>query len=288
MNDDLTYDEFDTQYEDGLTTEFEAAETGFDEVDYGGDGFDDFDFEADWSYEGADGFDFEGLDGIDEWGFLKKIARGVGKAAKAALPVAKMLAPIAGKAIGGALGGPAGAMIGGKLGGIVSNMEDEDGMDEMAADQTFLLDSLDEETAQKLADAASKTKNPATAGALAAASAATVAAKAPPKVKAVLPTVASASSNVANVMTKAKGGDVLKKALPTIQHKTVATLTAKAAKGKPVTPETAKRVMAKQTAKVLRSGKELSKAIARNEVKRRSLDKKAIMRAEGFDDAYGY
>ena len=288
MSDDMTLEEFQEQFDmpDGFDDDLSFESTGEWDGDHDAEGYDPFEAFDGPSFEAA-GLPYGAvLDTPDEWGFLKKIARGVKKVARAAAPVAKALAPLAGKAIGAAVGGPAGAMIGGQLGGLVANLEDEDGddsADEMDADAVFVADAADEEAAHKLADASAKTRSASTAGALAAASAATLAAKAPPKVKAVMPTVASASSNVAQVMTKAKGGAVLKKALPAIQAKTVATLTAKAAKGKPVTPATAKRVMAKQTAKVLRSQGELTKAIARNEVKRRSLDKKAVMRAEGFD-----
>ena len=49
------------------------------------------------------------------------------------------------------------------------------------------------------------------------------------------------------------------------------------------TPAVARRVMPKQTDLVLGSQAQIAEAIARNETWRRSLDKKAVMRATRFD-----
>ena len=284
-------------YEDFEEDEFAAEGFDYDPEDEFGESEDLLmeDYEGDWEGDEEDFELVDAMDGIDEFGFLKKAWRKIKRVAKKVAPIAKKLAPWAGRAIGMALGGPAGAAVGGKLGSFVGNLEDEedfygyeeaedeiDSEDEMDAIADFPPDAEDEEAAENMAHVASKTKKPAEAGALAAASAATLASKAPPKVKKVIPVVSAASSNVAQVMTKAPNANVLKKTLPTIQKRTIATLTKKAAKGKPVTPATVKRVMAKQAAKVLKSPKQIAKALAKNETKRRSLNKKAVMRAERF------
>jgi hypothetical protein len=265
----------------------------FDDMDLMSDEF-DFSDEEDDFFEYEDQFDAEG----DE--FFKKLARRAKKfarrVAKIAAPIAKKLIPLAGKAIGGAFGGPAGAMIGGNLGGLLSNLEDdgydalsgdyeddEDSPDEMDGDGRFLgLDSDDEELAEAMVDAAAKATSATDASALAAASASTVAKKAAAPVKKVTPVIASASGRLATVMRRDKRAKPLTKAIAQIQARTVETLNKKAAKGKPVTPKTAKRVMMKHTAKVLSSPREIAKTVAKNEVKRRQFDRKAVMRAEKF------
>ena len=263
-------------------------------------GVDDFDDSEDF------GMDMEDFETEGDY-FFKKLWRGIKstakKVGKAVAPIAKKLLPVAAKAIGGAFGGPAGAMIGGNIGSMIANLEDdydgfdgyseadyygdyedsEDTEDEMSEDEEFLgMDAEDDELAEAMADAASKAPSSTDAGSLAAASASAVTKKAPPKVKRVTPVISSASGRLAKVFRKHPKARVLTKAIPTIQKRTVATLTKKAAKGKPVTPKTCKRVMIKHTAKVLKSPMQISKAVAKNELKRRKFDKKAVLRAEKF------
>ena len=83
-------------------------------------------------------------------------------------------------------------------------------------------------------------------------------------------------------MKKSPGSAILVKTVPTICTKTAATLAKKAANGKPVTPRTAKRVMAKHAIRTLANTGELTKALAKNEVRKRRLNTKAIMRAERY------
>lgn len=259
-------------------------------------GFDEFEEE---DYLGES--DLLGFDGeADEWGFLKKAWSGIKKAGKTLAPIAKRLAPIAGKAIGGAFGGPAGAMIGGKLGSFVSNLEDEelaglqgydgygdyedesDSEDEMNAEDFMDFEGEDEDVAEYMADMAAKAPNPTDAGAMAGAITITIASKAPLQVKAVAPTLTSAAARVTRLMKNNTATKPLVKVVPTIAKKTVATLAKKAAKGKPVTPTTAKRVMAKHAMRVLSNPRELTKAIAKNEAKKRKVNMKVVKRAERY------
>ncbi len=275
--------DYDEDYADGL----DVHDDGLDGFEVEPDEFGDETLGADYLLMEEPDFDGIDFEGIDEWGFLKKAWKGIKGVAKAVAPIAKKLAPWAGKAIGAAIGGPAGAAVGAMLGNVVSNLEDGyDGMDadtpdEMDAEEFYMPDSLDDETAEAMAHTASKAKA-SDAAALAAGAATTLAGKAPAKVKAVMPTVTSASANVAKVMAKHPKAKVLTKTLPTIQKRTIATLSKKAAKGKAVTPAVAKRVMAKHTNKVLNSPAQIAGALAKNETKRRSLNKKAVMSAEKF------
>jgi hypothetical protein len=258
-------------------------------------GFDDFD-EEDYLGE-SDFLDFDGE--ADEFGFLKKAWSGIKKVGKTLAPIAKKLAPVAGKVIGGAFGGPAGAMIGGKLGSFVGNLEDEDlafegydgygdgedesdSEDEMNAEDFMDFEGEDEDVAEYMADIASKAPNPIDSGAMAGAITITIASKAPLQVKAVSPTLSSGAARLTKLMKNNPATKPLVKVVPSIAKKTVATLARKAAKGKPVTPAIAKRVMAKHTMRVLSSPRELTKAIAKNEVKKRKVNMKVVKRAERF------
>jgi hypothetical protein len=258
-------------------------------------GFDDFD-EEDYLGE-SDFLDFDGE--ADEFGFLKKAWSGIKKVGKTLAPIAKKLAPVAGKVIGGAFGGPAGAMIGGKLGSFVGNLEDEelafdgydgygdgedesDSEDEMNAEDFMDFEGEDEDVAEYMADIASKAPNPRDSGAMAGAITITIASKAPLQVKAVSPTLSSGAARLTKLMKNNPATKPLVKVVPSIAKKTVATLARKAAKGKPVTPAIAKRVMAKHTMRVLSSPRELTKAIAKNEVKKRKVNMKVVKRAERF------
>jgi hypothetical protein len=244
--------------------------------------------------------DFLGFDGeADEFGYLKRAWRRMKKAGKTLAPIAKKLAPVAGTVIGGAFGGPAGAMLGGKLGSAAGGLEDEelsfegyddygdyegesDSEDEMNAEDYMDFEGEDEDVAEYMADVAVKAPNPVDSCAIAGAITNTIASKAPLQVKAVSPTLSSASARLTKVMKNNLATKPLVKVVPTIAKKTVATLARKAAKGKPVTPAIAKRVMAKQAIRVLSNPSELTKAIAKNEVKKRKVNMKVVKRAERY------
>ena len=253
------FDFFDGNFED----EFGAL------GEYGGDGF----FESDSEFGELEADPFFG-----------KIWNGVKKVAKAAAPIAKRFAPQIGTVIGGALGGPAGAAIGGKLGGVVKSLEGEgESESESEMEAQYEGDGMDEALAEAMATAGSK-GDAATAQAMGSALTVTIASRAPVQVRQVLPVLAKAGGDVARTLVRA--GDprakALVKALPTIQKRTVATLTAKARSGKPVTPRTAARVMTKHAMRTLNSQPALAKALANNAVKKNRIDRAAIARAERF------
>lgn len=283
------YDNYDPDMElmEDLDEDFGSYQEGsFEDFDDFGDGefeVDDYGlFEDDGFGEFEDEDDFGEFEDGDE--FFGKIWKGIKKVAKKVAPIAKRFAPVIGKVIGGALGGPAGAAIGGKLGGFVKSWEGEDeyeSEDEMEAE--YEGSGLDEGLAEAMATAGSK-GNISTAQSMGSALTVTIASRAPIEVKKVLPVLSKASGDVAKVMAKSgdKRAKYLIRTLPTIQKKTVATLTAKAKKGKPITPKTAARVMTKHAVRTLNSPTAVAKALANNAVKKRKLDKAAIAKAERF------
>jgi hypothetical protein len=287
----------DFQQEDVMDREHVFEDDAFAEA-YADDfsGFDEFDEE---DYLGES--DLRAFNGeADEFGFLKKAWSGIKKVGKTLAPIAKKLAPVAGTVIGGAFGGPPGAMLGGKLGSAAGGLEDEelaglegyddygdyegesDSEDEMNAEDYMDFEGEDEDVAEYMADVAVKAPNPVDSCAIAGAITNTIASKAPLQVKAVSPTLSSASARLTKVMKNNPATKPLVKVVPTIAKKTVATLARKAAKGKPVTPAIAKRVMAKQAMRVLSNPSELTKAIAKNEVKKRKVNMKVVKRAERY------
>lgn len=275
---------------DELREEHEFEDLEYDmefEDDYEFDDYDDEDEEFFAFYEDEDEDYFFDEEGDEFWGKLKSLGK---KAWSAAKKVAKKVAPIAkahagkiGTLIGGAVGGPAGAAIGGKIGGFVKNLEDEDdgfdSEDEMNA--TIQIPSDDEDMAEAMAAAAVRSR-PADAQALGGALAVTIMSRTPLTVKAVSPAIANATGRVAKAMAADRRARPLIAVLPSVVKDTTAALNRKAAKGKPITPRTAARVMTKQAKRTLRSTPRLTKALAGNAVKRRRLNRKAIARAEKF------
>ncbi|MGA0594626.1 hypothetical protein [Enterovirga sp. CN4-39] len=266
-------DAFGGDFETFMGEEFGESES--DLMDFESfESFEDESFESETEYFG----EAEG----DE--FLGSIWKAAKKAAKVVAPIAKKFAPQIGTVIGGALGGPAGAAIGGKLGSVVRSLEAEDeGETEDEMNATVRIPQTDEQLAESMAVAASK--SPANdALALGSAITITIASRAPLAVKTVTPVLAKASADVARrlVMTRDPRARALIRALPTIQRRTIATLTRKAQTGKPVTPRTAVRVMAKQANRTLSNPQNLAKALAGNAVRKRQLDRRAIARSERF------
>jgi hypothetical protein len=215
------------------------------------------------------------------FGFARRLAKRLVK-------VGKKLAPAAGAAIG-TLGGPAGTAIGGSVGGIVRDLEDEDFADyedddmdtEDEMNATLPIAPVDDSLAEAMAAAAAKS-SPNDAQALGGAITITIMTRSPLAVKSMAPGIASATGRIAKSMASSPASRPLVKVMPDVVKRTAASLGRKAAKGKPITNKTTARVMKKQLKRVLGSEKNLAKALAGNEVKRRRLNKAAIARAERF------
>lgn len=278
-----------------MNAEYEGEGFGGDFEDFAGDGFDQL------SDQYGDGFDQYGAadnywegelegEGFDPFGdqegeeFFGKIWSAAKNAAKIVAPIAKKFAPQIGSVIGGALGGPAGAMLGSKLGGFVKQMEgEEEGETEDELNAPVRVSRDDDQLSESMAVAATRA-NPNDAGMFGSAITVTIASRAPLSVRAVVPVLAKAGSDVARRLSAT--GDPRAKALirmlPTIQKKTVATLTQKAQTGRPVTPKTAVRVMARHASRTLANPQSIAKALAQNAAKKRGIDRRAVAGAERF------
>lgn len=273
------------------TGSYEGEGDGYDQFVDGRDAYDgagsgEFEFESYGSGEFEQGgmgeFEFEGAGEFEGDEFFGKIWNAAKKVGKVVAPLAKQFAPQIGSVIGGALGGPAGAAIGGKLGGFVQQMEAEDeGESEDEMNAVAEVPATEDQLAEAVALAASKGR-PVDAQSLGSQITIFIGARAPLPVKAVLPVLSKASGDVARVLVARRDprARALVRALPTIQRRTIATLTRKARTGKPVTPKVAVRVMAKHAQRTLGSQQAISKALANNASKKRMLDRRAIGRAE--------
>lgn len=265
----------------------ENEDDGFAELEEGGNSFDQFaltDNEAWMGENDAYGDSYDQMGDMEGEEFLGKIWSAAKKAAKVVAPLAKKFAPQIGGLIGGALGGPAGAAIGGKLGGFVQNLEAEDeGETEDELNAPVRVPQTDDQLSEAMAVAATNSP-PVDAGALGSALTVTIASRAPLPVKAVMPVLAKAGGDVARSLAASRDprARALIRTLPTIQKKTIATLTKKAQSGKPVTPRTAVRVMARHASRTLGNPQVIAKALADNAAKKRGLDRRAIQAAERF------
>jgi hypothetical protein len=245
------------------------------------EGLGELEFEE--GFEGELGEEFGELEG-DE--FLGSIWNKVKKVAKVVAPIAKKFAPIAGKIVGGALGGPAGAMIGSKLGGFVSQLEAEefDGEgeteDEMQATDVPGLLPVNEALAEEFAAEAAEAESESEAQGLAGGITIHILSRAPMSVQRVSPVLVRRTAHLARVLRKNPQTKPFMKTLPTIAKRTVATLSKKAAKGKPITPRTAVRTMAKHTVRVMGNPKRAATAIVKNSLHRRRLRRSTVARVE--------
>ncbi len=239
-------------------------------------------------WEGSFEEELEGTEGEEFLGGLWKKVKAL---APKVAPILKKLAPVAGTVIGGALGGPAGAALSGKLGGVVSQLEAEeeyfdgeggDTEDEMEAQVVPGLTPSQDVMAEVLAGQAAEVESEEEAEALAGGTTIYIVGQAPLAVKRVSPALAKGTARLTRLLRKRPQTRPFIKAIPTITKKTVATLSRKAAKGKPVTPKTAIRTMAKQTMRLFGSPKKTAVALVRNQVKRKKLSQPAVARAEQF------
>jgi len=218
--------------------------------------------------------------------FLGNVWKKVKSVAKKVAPVLKKLAPIAGKVVGGALGGPAGAMIGSKLGGFVSQLEAEefdgegDTEDELQATTVPGLTQQMEAMAEEFAGESAETENEAEAQSLAGGVTIHILSHAPLAVRRVSPVLVRRSARLAQLLRRSPHTRPLLKTLPSIQKRTAAALAVKASKGKPITPRTAVRTMAKQTMRVMGNPQRTAAALVKNDLHRRRLRRSAVARVE--------
>lgn len=271
--------------------EFEDRYDGFDsgegEFEDRYDGFDGGLGEFESRFDGFDSGEGEFESYLGEWEgegdpFFGKIWQAAKKVGKVVAPLAKRFAPQIGSVIGGALGGPAGAAIGGKLGGFVQQLEAEDeGESEDEMNFVAPIPELEGQLAEAVALAASRGR-PLDAQSLGSQITIFIGARAPIRVRTVLPVLSKASGDIARTLVAQRDprARMLVRALPAIQRRTIATLTRKAQMGRPVTPRIATRVMAKHAQRTLANPQAISQALAQNAMRKRVLDRRAIASAE--------
>ena len=264
---DFSTDQFTDQFADQFS---DVQGEGFgeyeDELSLEGDPYDQYSFES----EGDP--------------FLGGLFKGLKKVVQTVAPLAKKFAPQIGTVIGGALGGPAGAALGGKLGTLARSLEgEEEGESEEELNAPTTAPAVDESLSESMADSATRLP-PALAQSMGSAITVTLASRAPLPVKAVVPVLARASGDIARQLAASRDPRVktLLRTIPTINNKTIATLTAKSRRGRPVTPRAAVRVMRTQANRVLTNPQRLSTALSNNARKRGQINKAAIARAERF------
>ena len=237
-----------------------------DELALESEGFDDFslsEMEDDLMEYG----DFE-ANGFDYSSESDEFFGGLFKSLSSILP---QVAPIALKA----------------LGGLFEDEEfeadGEDSIDEINAKAIPGLRNDNDVLSERLAAEAASTESELEAQALAGAVPACLLSHTPAKVKKVAPTISKGVAKITRVLRKTGRGKKVVPAIADITKRTVATLVKKALKGKPITNQTAARVLAKQTKKVLTSPKKTAVALSKNKIKRKKINQAAIARAEHME-----
>jgi hypothetical protein len=194
----------------------------------------------------------------------------VSKRMRRLAPILRRLAPLAARAVAGAV--PGGAILGKLL------REDEDGFDGFDGfDGESELDDL----AEALLYEAARVSSDEEAASLAGGITITITGPAPLAVKRVAPTLSRGTARLVRVLRRSPATRQLVPAAGAVAKATAKSLSKRAAAGKPVTPRVAARTMARQAKRTLAKPSRVAKAVVRNAVKRRRLDKAAIRRVEG-------
>lgn len=229
----------------------------------------------------------------DQFGKLfRHIRRRVGQMA----PVLKRLAPVAGRMVLGGAGGPLGALAG--------NLLREDPLGEAEwENELFHLESLGESEDELEADGEEEDEPPGLSGEseamaelMAAAAGAAdseeeaagliggvtihILGPAPVRVRRMTPVIVRRATRLTRLLRRSPSTRPLVPVVASITRATTKKLARQAASGKPVTPATVARTMARQTARTLQSPSRIAKALTKNAVRRRRLDLRAVGRAE--------
>jgi hypothetical protein len=212
---------------------------------------------------------------------LRRVARGIGGFVRRAAPilrnVARVAAPIVGRAVGTALGGPAGTMIGGQLGGLAARALREGELElELEGEfETEVEGELETEAegpvtpqqaaGELMAAVASRAQTEAEAEAMAGASAVAALSNADrAALRRVLPHLVRGVGILTRFLRRRRITRPVVRAVPAIMRRTAATLRRRVASGQPVTRRTAARVMASQTRRVIGSPRTCASALRRN------------------------
>lgn len=276
MSGDFEFEDTTLEAEAFEPEEFGAGESGLEDTGTG-----EYEFEL----EGFGEFESE-LEGEE---FLGGLWKAVKRLAPKIAPILKKIAPIAGQVVGGAFGGPLGAMAGGALGSVPGRLESEgefeaqeDTEDEMEAEAVPGLAPSSDYLVEELAGQSAESESEAEAQTLAGGTIIYILTPAPLQVRRVAPVLARRAARLTRLFRKSPRTRPLIKAIPTIARKTAATLAKKVQKGKPVTPQTAVRTMAKQTVRLLNSPKKTAATLVKNSAKRKKLRTKSVRESEAF------
>ncbi|MDX6750474.1 hypothetical protein SH611_11705 [Geminicoccaceae bacterium 1502E] len=241
--------------------------------------------------------DLEGLDGLeeDEADEFGRVFRRLRRKLAPLAPLLRRLAPVAARAV---MGGAAPGMA--SLLREEEDEEDEDGLFEdglLGEDGLFglgeeeeedfededLEDELDpeaEELAELLATAAGFAESEEEAAGLIGGVTIQILGPAPVRIRRMTPMVVRRAVKLTKLLRRSPRTRPLVPVVAAVTRATKKSLARRAAQGRPVTKSTVARTMAKATARTLRSPQRVAKVLARNVVKRRRLDQKAIKRAE--------
>jgi hypothetical protein len=260
-----------TEYEWELEGEGEGEFEG--ELELEGEGEWELEGEGEWELEGEGEFELEGEFEGEE--FFRRIARGVGGFIRRAAPILRQVARVAAPMVGTAVGGPLGGMIGRAASSLLregelefeGEFEDElefEGEGEFEGEAEGPLTRRDA-TAEMMAAVAAQAQTEAEAEAMA--GAATVASLSPrdrAALERVLPHLVRGTAVLTRLLRRRQATRPAVRAVPTIVRRTTRTLAQRAAAGQPVTRQTAARVMATQTRRVLGQPRTCAAAIQRN------------------------
>lgn len=232
-----------------------------------GEGEDEFEDEGEgeWEYEGE--LEDEGEDFFKKGGFGAFLKR----AAPLLKKVARVAAPIVGTAVGGPLGSVLGKVAASALreGELELELEDEfEGEPEGEAELEAAISGPPTST-QALAElmAAVAAKAPTDLEAEAMAGAAVVAAISPQDravLRGVLASLVRGSAVLTRILRRRKETRPAVRVIPSVARRAATVLARRAASGRPVTRQTAARVMAKQTRRVLGNPRTCAAALKRN------------------------
>lgn len=221
--------------------------------------------------------------------FFKKAFRGISKIVKRAAPilkgVARIAAPIAGKAVGGIFGGPAGAMLGSKLASIAAQQlrelemggiheleshefelgEHELGENELGEHELAHELAEHEAQAEAMAHYAAFSESEHESEALVGA-AITVALSPSDRraLRALVPNLVRGAAILSRILRMRKATRPFVRVVPEIMRRTVRTLKRGAATVRPITRKLAGAVMANQTRRVLSSPRYCAAVLRRN------------------------
>jgi hypothetical protein len=227
--------------------------------------------------------------------FFKRAFRGIGRLVRSAAPmlkqIARVAAPIAGKAVGGLFGGPAGAMLGSRLaqlaaqqlreqelGGsheMASELESELGEHELGehelgehelGEHEVMSELAEHEAeAEAMAHYAAFTESEHEAEAMAGAAVSlTISPRDQRALRALVPNLVRGAAILTRILRMRRATRPFVRVVPTIMRRTVRTLRQSAIAGQPITRQRAGQVFARQTRRVLSSPRYCGAVLRRN------------------------